>query len=355
MANPQITTTPVAMAFATTNISTATSSPTNWNAQSLTGPSVSSQNGLSVDMNTTNIVQSNLTRKVPYSISSINFDGTGDYFDCTNITYFSGANKFSLSIWFKVSSSDDGVNNRDIISKGSSVTGTTSFFIRKGKNTNLNKISLSFDEGSTNVFSTTQIQNDVWYHVVAVYDGSAASNADRAKIYINGQNDTATISSTIPTTLVSSTQPVRIGRWFNSTTDFNGLISNASVWESVITDDDVINLYNNGITQNLNNFRVTPNYWWPLDQSYTYFNGSVLVARDTIGGIDGTGVNLVQSDIEGNAPGSQGNGTGQNIELDDLKGNMYNSNKNAYSINMADYADGVTNPANSGRSTDTPS
>ena len=34
---------------------------------------------------------------------------------------------------------------------------------------------------------------------------------------------------------------------------------------------------------------------------------------------------------------------------------MYNSDKNAYSINMADYADGVTNPANSGRSTDTPS
>ena len=40
--------------------------------------------------------------------------------------------------------------------------------------------------------------------------------------------------------------------------------------------------------------------------------------------------------------------------IGDLKGNMYNSNKNAYSINMADYADGVTNPANSGRSTDTP-
>ena len=34
---------------------------------------------------------------------------------------------------------------------------------------------------------------------------------------------------------------------------------------------------------------------------------------------------------------------------------MNNSNNNAYSINMADYASGVTNPANSGRSTDTPS
>ena len=34
---------------------------------------------------------------------------------------------------------------------------------------------------------------------------------------------------------------------------------------------------------------------------------------------------------------------------------MSNSDKNSHSINMADYASGVTNPANSGRSTDTPS
>jgi len=325
------------------------------NFDSLVYNNVSVKNGESSGMNTTNIVQSDITRKVPYSISSVNFDGTADYFDCTNITYFSGANKFSLSIWFKVSSSDNGSTNRDIISKGSSASGTTSFFIRKGKNSNFNKISFSFDEGTTNVFSTTQIQNDVWYHVVAVYDGSAASNADRAKIYINGQNDTATISSTIPTTLVSSTQPVRIGRWFNSTTDFNGLISNASVWESVITDDDVINLYNNGITQNLNNFRVTPNYWWPIDQNSTYFNGSVLVARDVIDAKDGTGVNLVQSDIIGDAPSSENAGKGFAMASDFFTTKSKNSINNSYSINMADYADGVANPANSGRSTDTPS
>jgi len=325
------------------------------NFDSLVYNNVSVKNGESSGMNTTNIVQSNLTRKVPYSNYSIKFDGTGDYFDCTNITYFSGANKFSLSIWFKVSSSDNGANNRDIISKGSSASGTTSFFIRKGKNSNLNKISLSFDEGTINVPGTTQLQNDIWYHLVVVYKGYEANNADRAKIYINGVDDTGSYTNTVPTTLVSSTQPVRIGRWHSSTTDFNGLITNASVWESVITDDDVINLYNNGITQNLNNFRVTPNYWWPLDQNSTYFNGSVLVARDNIVGRDGTGVNLVQSDIEGNAPGSEASGTGNNLSISSLKGNMNNSVNNSYSINMADYADGITNPANSGRSTDTPS
>ena len=109
------------------------------------------------------------------------------------------------------------------------------------------------------------------------------------------------------------------------------------------------------ITQDLNNFRLTPTAWYPMDQSYTYFNGSVLVARDNIVGRDGTGVNLVQSDIEGNAPGSEASGTGNNLSISSLKGNMNNSVNNSYSVNMADYASGVANPANSGRSTDTPS
>ena len=59
-------------------------------------------------------------------------------------------------------------------------------------------------------------------------------------------------------------------------------------------------------------------------------------------------------DLVGNAPGSGASGTGTNLNIADLKGNMSNSDKNAYSINMADYADGVTNPADSGRSTDIP-
>ena len=321
------------------------------NQGSLVYNNVSTLNGESSGMNTTNIVQSNLTRKVPYSNYSFNFDGTEDYMDCTNISYFSGADRFTLSTWFKVNSSDDGVNNRDIISKGSLTTGTTSFLLRKQKNGNGNKVQFAFDEGLTNFYSTTQIQNDVWYHVAIIYKGYESNNADRLKIYVDGQNVTASYTATVPTTLVSSTQPFRIARWANSNTDFNGLINNVCAWESVITDDDVINLYNNGITQDLNNFRVAPNYWWPLDQNSTYFNGSVLIGREVIGALDGTGVNIIQSNVVGNAPGSDANGVGTNLTIADLKGDMKSSINNSYSINMADYADGITNPASSGRST----
>ena len=92
-----------------------------------------------------------------------------------------------------------------------------------------------------------------------------------------------------------------------------------------------------------------------MDQRSSYYDGTDWVVRDIISGIDGDGANTGNvDDLVGNAPGSEANGTGTNLTIADLKGNMYNSDKNAYSINMADYADGVTNPANSGRSTDTP-
>ena len=59
------------------------------NFDSLVYNNVSVKNGESSGMNTTNIVQSNLTRKVPYSISSVNFDGGTDIFDCGDSSDFS--------------------------------------------------------------------------------------------------------------------------------------------------------------------------------------------------------------------------------------------------------------------------
>ena len=129
-----------------------------------------------------------------------------------------------------------------------------------------------------------------------------------------------------------------------------------AIWNSVLTQEEILDVYNNGVPTNLNTSFTPgqPEYWWPMDEDYTYFNGSVLIARDAVGSTDATGVNVIQENIVGNAPGSTANGTGSNLTIADLKGDMKSSTNNSYSINMADYADGVTNPANSGRSTNVP-
>ena len=339
MANPQITTTPVATAFSTTNTSNATTSATNWSAQSLTGPSVSSQNAVSDGMNTTNIVQSNLTRKVPYSTSSINFDvGVSDRIDFTGLPDFGGGS-LTISFWIKAGVD---ASNAYILSR----VGFSFYTHQNGTSSSL-KYRINGSGGSTIVGGT--ILDNTWHHCVWMFDNSTSE----FKVFEDGVQ--AGSSVTISGSLASGTSTVYLSSFSGSSNFKSGNFSNLSMWNAALTEDDIVNLYNNGVTQDLNNFRVTPTAWYPLDQSYTYFNGSVLVAREVISGNDGTGVNLIQSDIEGNAPGSESNGTGSNLSIADLKGNMYNSDKNAYSVNMADYADGVTNPANSGRSTDTPS
>ena len=129
---------------------------------------------------------------------------------------------------------------------------------------------------------------------------------------------------------------------------------NLAYWKNTaLSLDDILNIYNNGVPQDLNNFRITPTAWYPMDDSYTYYNGSVLIARDVINSRDATGYNINQENIVGNAPGSEASGTGTNLNITYLKGNMKNSINNSYSVNMGDYASG-TNPANSGRSTNVP-
>ena len=216
-------------------------------------------NGVSTTLPSTALQQSDLQFDSPYSNYSLSFDGTGDYIDCTDISYFSGADRFTLSTWFKVDSSDDGINNRDIISKGSTSSGTTSFLLRKQKNGNGNKIQVAFDEGITNFYSTTQIQNNIWYHVVIVYKGYESNNADRLGIYVDGQNVTASYTNTVPTTLVSSTQPLRIGRWASGT-DFYGNIDETAIWQSVLTDAQILQVYNNGRPSDLTSSGTAPIY-----------------------------------------------------------------------------------------------
>ena len=92
-----------------------------------------------------------------------------------------------------------------------------------------------------------------------------------------------------------------------------------------------------------------------MDQRSSYYDGTDWVVRDLEGGKDGNGINTGNvEDMVGSAPGSVSNGVGSNFVIGYLENNMKDSTLNAHSINMGDYADGVTNPANSGRSTDTP-
>jgi|GEM_PF-5258450 len=301
-------------------------------------------------MTSANLIQSDLYRQTPYSNYSINFDRAGSDKLSTaggSSAILSGATSCSISLWFNMASV---------------ATGTPGLapFTTNWINPNYNYIYRWYD-GNLLFFlrtlpsSTTSASyswtptQDVWYHTVGTYDGSII------RLYLDGiQVATATTSGALPT-ITSSDE---IG-FYTAAYYYDGPLSNIAYWKNtVLTKAEIAEIYNAGVPADLSSFSGTaPNAWYPLDGKNTYYNGSTLVARDAIGTNDMTGVNLVQENIVGNAPGSDSNGTGVNLDITDLKGDMSGSTKNSYSLNMADYGDpnsqGVT-PANSGRTTSVP-
>ena len=336
------------------NSNTGTSS--GMTEQNLANNNVSVFNGESNGMNSNSLVQSNLTRKQPYSNYSIDFDsGDATYMqvpDPGSSVLAYGEDKFSFSGWINPTTFVDqggliarykGANNRTTI-KGTYANGFDGLMFQSIDIPTTANFHIRWE----NILSTNE-----WQHVCFIYDGAGPS----CTLYINGVDQGAgVLTGSIPSSLPNfNGYPIDIGvDAMNGlgNRNYDGKFSNFAIFNSILSIDDVLNLYNNGVSQDLNNFRITPIAWWPMDQSYTYY-GTDLVARDVISSNDGTGTNLIQEDIVGNAPGSEANGTASNIAIADLEGNMKDSDKNAYSINMSDYASG-TNPANSGRSTSVP-
>ena len=331
-----------------TFVSTEAATSSGMTEQNLVNNNVSALNGESSGMNTTNLVQSNLTRKLPFSNYSIQFDAAGGDYARTaagSNSILSGSTSFTISAW---------VNFADLSALRPIVTnweaGSTSYnYIFRYHNSQL-QLYVRANGSTGNAFYGFTPTLNTWYNVVGTWNGTSGT----IQLYLNGDavGTPGSRTGTMPNITVSD----NIGLYTSSINYFmDGKFSNIAYWKnSILSEDDILNIYNNGITQDLNNFRITPTNWFPLNESYTYFNGTSLIFRDAIAGRDATGFNIVQENIVGNAPGSEASGTGNNLTIADLKGNMYNSDKNAYSINMGDYADGVTNPANSGRSTDTP-
>jgi len=329
--------------------------------QNLVNNNVSAFNGESSGMNTTNLVTSNLTRTQPYSNYSFNFDAAqSDYFDCGDSDIFSFGNgssdfPFTISAWAYI----EGSSSFPIFDKYPDSGSWSEREYRMLEVNSSNQVFCTlYDSSATarfDIYSNSTITRNQWEHLSITYDGRGGSNAsDGVKIYINGVESNKTVNAFgTYVAMENKSTPVRIGRLASNYAD--GKISNISLFDNELTQDDIINLYNNGIPQDLSNFRITPIAWWPMDEHSSYYDGTDWVVRDLINGNDGDGANTGNvDDLVGNAPGSEASGTGTNLTIADLKGDMKDSKNNAYSINMADYADGVTNPANSGRSTDTP-
>jgi len=317
-----------------------------------------SNNGTSVgSMTSANLVQSSLYSTTPYSNYSVSLNGGTEFIRTPTSygSYLSGATSCSISVWAKL---DNNTLQQPVVSTWDQPDTTKSYLIRYVNDSRRFQFYLWGPAGAGDSrfgLANTEkaISANRWYHIVGTWDGTTI------KIYQDGVFEG---SENAPGgALQTVNQQNFTGRY--RTTYFQGDISNQAFWKNtVLTQDEITEIYNAGVSTDLNNFSGTaPNVWYPMDENSTYFPGAnnptELYIRDVMSDRYSSGYNMDTSNFVGNAPGSIANGTGNNLDISNLKGDMSNSIKNSYSINMADYGDpngqGLT-PANSGRTTDVP-
>jgi len=316
----------------------------------------SGNDGTSVDMDSSSLVQSNLYRTTPYSNYSINLDGV-DYLDFNNASgnLMTNKNAISISGWFKLDSNITG----SVFSNWHGGL-DIQYLLRYNTGTGIGIQWYIYSNSNTTRIDTNYFPNvGDWVHVVGVKD--PITNGGQSRVYINSV-EYRTNSTNLSVAIANNSRSDLIGAFKASNTvknPMNGSISNVAYWtDTALTQAQVTEIYNGGLTTDLNSISGTaPSHWTPMDEKSIYYNGSVIVARDVMNNLIATGVNLIQENIVGNAPGSNANGIGNNLNISNLRGDMSNSAKNSYSINMADYGDpnnqGLT-PANSGRTKEVP-
>ena len=115
----------------------------------------------------------------------------------------------------------------------------------------------------------------------------------------------------------------------------NGEISNFAIWDSSLTEDQIITIYNGGVPNNISS--LSPTLWYSLG-SDSYFNGNDFICPDlSSNSNNGTSSGMGGTELVGNGPGSTGNGTATSMNIPaNLQGNAPNSTKNAFSINMTE-------------------
>ncbi len=283
---------------------------------------VSTLNGTSSGMTTANLVNSDLTRSIPYSSYSMYMTGSTDdtYFDLgTDIVVgTSGNTTYSWSIWVKPV--DDGFTSQVVVFGDSGATDDGSLVLERSGG---NFTALVEQTGTELESSAGAVINNAWTHIAIVVDSTASTK----KMYINGQEDTA-----VGGTGAGPDGTIKNINSSNTSNQYTGYVSNWAFWTSALSDDNILSIYNSGVPNSLTS--LSPAHWWSMSGD-SYYNGSAWTCPDLIGSNNLTGVNDSGKELIGDGPGSTSNGvaTGMNIP-GNLQGNAPNSTANAFSVNM---------------------
>jgi len=135
---------------------------------------------------------------------------------------------------------------------------TELFYIQMRNNSNSNNISIAWRDGSTTtrtlVTNASYRDPSSWYHIVLTLDVAQASNADKMRLYVNGEIVTSFSADSRSTLSASSSLPVNsadlhtLGRYaFSASGYLDGYLAEVHFTDGTAYDADAFGEFKNGV------------------------------------------------------------------------------------------------------------
>ncbi len=174
--------------------------------------------------------------------SAYHFDGSNDYIDLNNLDDLNGLEEFTFNGWVKYEQNTYNVVFSHWIS-GANPNGDIGIYINIDQNRHID-IAM---EGGYGIVGSLQLDTGIWSMITVVYNGAEASNAEKLKVYVNGQEDVLNFNSrNVPDKIGSQANTTLIGaRGVSWGIDgySTGTIDDIALWSRIIDKCEIFDLY----------------------------------------------------------------------------------------------------------------
>lgn len=174
--------------------------------------------------------------------SAYQFDGTNDYI-LTSLMPPIGKSARTISFWARTN--DPNIMAVTDYGEANSNGGSYQLIL----NSPCAGLGLDVSNGVVTRGDTSLINNN-WHHCVVVYDSSFGNTISDAKIFIDGvQQQSISCSAVNPIADINTVtlDPLNIGRTNSGVRFFHGDLDDIGIWDRILTDQEVSNLYNAGL------------------------------------------------------------------------------------------------------------
>jgi len=258
-----------------------------WHLNELSGTTVEDSSGNDRDGTTNNMEDSDwVTGKLN---NCLYFDGVDEYVSFEDIAGFERTDSFSFNFWFKTSGS---INIMDLISRIQTIGNERGYSILM-ETTGQISVLLQSSSGTSNyikVITDDSFNDNQWYNISISYNGS--SDASGIVIYVNTiQVSTTTISNNLTGTIVNAI-PFQFSSRNSSTNFYNGYLDEVIIYEKVLSEEEIIWRYNEGIGIETDKGYDISKGWYvrtdsnSIDTSSWYNIGKILITQTTPTGTD---------------------------------------------------------------------